>query len=215
MITGELRNKIDRLWETFWTGGITNPLDVVEQMTYLMFIHDLDETDNLRAKESAMLGLPHQSIFAGEVQVGDRTVAGEQLKWSRFHDFPAGQMYAVVQELVFPFIKGLHTDKDSAYAKYMGGRHLQDPHPPDAGEDRHRHGRDLRSGGAAPRHRRAGRYLRVPPVQNRHRRGERPVPHPPAHYPHDGGAHRPQGGRRDLRPRPAAPPASWWRQGST
>ena len=80
MITGELKNKIDRLWETFWTGGITNPLDVVEQMTYLMFIHDLDETDNLRAKESAMLGLPHQSIFAGEVQVGDRTVAGEQLK---------------------------------------------------------------------------------------------------------------------------------------
>ena len=129
MITGELRNKIDRLWETFWTGGITNPLDVVEQMTYLMFIHDLDETDNLRAKESAMLGLPHQSIFAGEVQVGDRTVAGEQLKWSRFHDFPAGLMYSVVQELVFPFIKGLHTDKDSAYAKYMGDAIFKIPTP--------------------------------------------------------------------------------------
>ena len=129
MITGELRNKIDRLWETFWTGGITNPLDVVEQMTYLMFIHDLDETDNLRAKESAMLGLPHQSIFAGEVQAGDRTVAGEQLKWSRFHDFPAGQMYAVVQELVFPFIKGLHTDKDSAYAKYRGDAIFKIPTP--------------------------------------------------------------------------------------
>ena len=129
MITGELRNKIDRLWETFWTGGITNPLDVVEQMTYLMFIHDLDETDNLRAKESAMLGLPHQSIFAGEVQAGDRTVAGEQLKWSRFHDFPAGQMYSVVQELVFPFIKGLHTDKDSAYAKYMGDAIFKIPTP--------------------------------------------------------------------------------------
>ena len=129
MITGELRNKIDRLWETFWTGGITNPLDVVEQMTYLMFIHDLDETDNLRAKESAMLGLPHKSIFAGEVQVGDRTVAGEQLKWSRFHDFSAGQMYVVVQELVFPFIKGLHTDKDSAYAKYMGDAIFKIPTP--------------------------------------------------------------------------------------
>ena len=129
MLTGELRNKIDRLWETFWTGGITNPLDVVEQMTYLMFIHDLDETDNLRSKESAMLGLPHKSIFAGEVQVGDRAVAGEQLKWSRFHDFPAGQMYAVVQELVFPFIKGLHTDKDSAYAKYMGDAIFKIPTP--------------------------------------------------------------------------------------
>ena len=129
MLTGELRNKIDRLWETFWTGGITNPLDVVEQMTYLMFIHDLDETDNLRSKESAMLGLPHKSIFAGEVPVGDRTVAGEQLKWSRFHDFPAGQMYTVVQELVFPFIKGLHTDKDSAYAKYMGDAIFKIPTP--------------------------------------------------------------------------------------
>ena len=69
MITGELRNKIDRLWETFWTGGITSPLNVVEQRPYLMFIHDLDETENLRSKESAMLGLPHKSSFAGEVQV--------------------------------------------------------------------------------------------------------------------------------------------------
>jgi type I restriction enzyme M protein len=58
MVTGELRSKIDSLWEIFWTGGLTNPLDVIEQMTYLMFIHDLDDTDNLRAKESAMLGLP-------------------------------------------------------------------------------------------------------------------------------------------------------------
>ena len=200
MITGELRNKIDRLWETFWTGGITNPLDVVEQMTYLMFIHDLDETDNLRAKESAMLGLPHKSIFAGEVQVGDRTVAGEQLKWSRFHDFPAGQMYAVVQELVFPFIKGLHTDKDSAYAKYMGDAIFKIPTPlmlekivtamdEIYAQAEQLHDTDVRGG-----------HLRVPPVQNRHRRGERPVPHPPAHHPHDGGAHRPQGGRRDLRP---------------
>lgn len=76
MLTGELRNKIDRLWETFWTGGITNPLDVVEQMTYLMFIHDLDETDNLHSKERAMLGLPHKSIFAGEVPVGHPPMSG-------------------------------------------------------------------------------------------------------------------------------------------
>lgn len=129
MLTGELRNKIDRLWETFWTGGITNPLDVVEQMTYLMFIHDLDETDNLRAKESAMLGLPYKSIFKGEVRIGERMVAGEQLKWSRFHDFPAGKMYTVVQEQVFPFIKGLHSDKDSAYAKYMGDAIFKIPTP--------------------------------------------------------------------------------------
>ena len=57
MITGELKNRIDSLWEIFWTGGLTNPLDVIEQMTYLMFIHDLDATDNTRAMESTMLGI--------------------------------------------------------------------------------------------------------------------------------------------------------------
>lgn len=129
MVTGELKNKIDRLWETFWTGGITNPLDVVEQMTYLMFIHDLDAADNQRAKESAMLGLPHKSIFAGDVVIGERSIPGEQLKWSVFRDFPAGQMYSVMQEWVFPFIKGLHGDKDSAYAKYMSDAIFKIPTP--------------------------------------------------------------------------------------
>ena len=129
MLENELKNKINSLWEIFWTGGITNPLDVVEQMTYLMFIHDLDASDNQRAKESAMLGLPHKSIFDGEVTIGERTIPGNQLKWSVFHDFPAAQMYSVMQEWVFPFIKGLHSDKDSAYAKYMGDAIFKIPTP--------------------------------------------------------------------------------------
>ena len=129
MITGELKNKIDSLWEIFWTGGLTNPLDVIEQMTYLMFIHDLDETDNLRAKEAAMLGLPYESIFAKEVHVGERTVDGSMLKWSAFHDFPAAKMYSTVQEWVFPFIKNLHGDKESAYSKYMGDAIFKVPTP--------------------------------------------------------------------------------------
>ena len=129
MLENELKNKINSLWEIFWTGGITNPLDVVEQMTYLMFIHDLDASDNQRAKESAMLGLPHKSIFDGEVTIGERSIPGNQLKWSVFHDFPAAQMYTVMQEWVFPFIKGLHSDKDSAYAKYMGDAIFKIPTP--------------------------------------------------------------------------------------
>ena len=129
MITGELKNKIDGLWEIFWTGGLTNPLDVIEQMTYLMFIHDLDDSDNIKAKECAMLGLPYTSIFQGGVQIGDRTIDGAQLKWSVFRDFPAGKMYSVVQEFVFPFIKGLHGDKNSAYSKYMGDAIFKVPTP--------------------------------------------------------------------------------------
>ena len=129
MITGELKNKIDGLWEIFWTGGLTNPLDVIEQMTYLMFIHDLDEADNLHIKESAMLGLPYQSVFAEEVTVGERKISGEQLKWSVFHDFPSQKMYVTMQELVFPFIKNLHGNKESAYAKYMGDAIFKIPTP--------------------------------------------------------------------------------------
>ena len=129
MITGELKNKIDSLWDIFAAGGLVNPLDVIEQITYLMFIHDLDDSDNLRAKEAAMLGLPYTSIFTGEVQVGDRTIDGQQLKWSVFHDFAAGKMYAVMQEWVFPFIKNLHGDKNSAYSKYMDDAIFKLPTP--------------------------------------------------------------------------------------
>ena len=129
MITGELKNRIDGLWDIFAAGGLVNPLDVIEQITYLMFIRDLDDSDNLRAKEAAMLGLPYQSIFAEQVQIGDRTVEGRQLKWSVFHDFPAGKMYSVMQEWVFPFIKNLHGDKNSAYSKYMDDAIFKLPTP--------------------------------------------------------------------------------------
>ena len=129
MVTGELKNKIDSLWDVFAAGGLTNPLDVIEQMTYLMFIHDLDEADNTHAKEAAMLGLPFKSVFAGSVQIGDRTVDGSQLKWSVFRDFPAGRMYSVMQEMVFPFIKNLHGNKESAYSKYMADAIFKLPTP--------------------------------------------------------------------------------------
>ena len=129
MITGELKNKIDSLWDIFAAGGIVNPLTVIEQITYLMFIHDLDDADNTKAKECAMLGLPFESIFADEVDIAGRKVNGKALKWSVFHDFPAGRMYTVMQDDVFPFIKNLHTDKNSAYAKYMDDAIFMIPTP--------------------------------------------------------------------------------------
>ena len=129
MITGALKSKIDGLWEIFWTGGLTNPLDVIEQMTYLMFIRDLDDTDNVRAKEAFMLGLPYKSIFADEVEVGDRVIDGNQLKWSVFHDFPASKLYSTVQDWVFPFIKELHGNKESAYSRYMSDAIFKVPTP--------------------------------------------------------------------------------------
>lgn len=129
MITGELKNKIDGLWDVFAAGGLVNPLEVIEQITYLMFIRDLDDVDNKREKESAMLGLPYTSVFAEEVKIGDRSIDGKQLKWSVFRDFPAGKMYTVMQEWVFPFIKNLHSDKNSAYSKYMDDAIFKLPTP--------------------------------------------------------------------------------------
>lgn len=129
MITGELKNKIDGLWDIFAAGGLVNPLDVIEQITYLMFIHDLDEADDRRGRESVMLGLPYESIFAEEVKIGERTVPGRQLKWSVFRDFPAAKMYDIMQDWVFPFIKNLHADKNSAYSKYMGDAIFKLPTP--------------------------------------------------------------------------------------
>lgn len=84
-----------------------------------MFIRDLDVADNKKAKESNMLGIPYTSIFADEVKIGERSIDGNQLKWSTFHDYPANKQYEIMQEWVFPFIKNLHSDKDSAYSKYM------------------------------------------------------------------------------------------------
>ena len=129
MITGELKNKIDSLWDIFAAGGLVNPLEVIEQITYLIFIHDLDDSDNRRAKESVMLGLPYESIFKEEIQIGSQTVDGTQLKWSVFRDFPADRMYSVMQEWVFPFIKTLHSDKNSAYSKYMDDAIFKLPTP--------------------------------------------------------------------------------------
>ncbi len=129
MIIGQLKNKIDALWDVFATGGLTNPLEVIEQITYLMFIHDLDESDNKKSKECAMLGLPFISMFKDELIIGDRTIDGTQLKWSVFHDLPADKMYSIIQEWVFPFIKTLHADKNSAYSKYMDDAIFKVPTP--------------------------------------------------------------------------------------
>ena len=129
MITGELKNRIDSLWDDFAAGGIVNPLTVIEQITYLMFIHDLDEADNKGSMEAMMLGISHESIFKDEVEVEGRTVDGKQLKWSVFQDFPAEKMFDVVKNEVFPFIINLHSDRESAYSQYMSDAIFMIPTP--------------------------------------------------------------------------------------
>ena len=63
MLTGETRNRVDRIWETFWTGGITNPLDVIEQFTYLLFIKQLDDVELVKETDAQLIGIEHTPIF--------------------------------------------------------------------------------------------------------------------------------------------------------
>ncbi|MBZ0688382.1 N-6 DNA methylase [Clostridioides difficile] len=121
MITGELRSKVDKIWETFWTGGLTNPLEVIEQFTYLLFIKGLDEVETKNEAEATLLGVSFEKIFDDEHQ---------HLRWSKFsNEGNSEKMYEIVQNEVFPFIKKLHGNKESAYAKYMGDAIFKIPTP--------------------------------------------------------------------------------------
>ncbi|SHD75645.1 type I restriction-modification system subunit M [Schnuerera ultunensis] len=110
MITGEIRNKIDRIWDSFWTGGITNPLTVIEQFTYLLFIKSLDDKQLNSEKEASILGIKPKVIF-------DKN--NEDLRWSNFKHFDSEKMYKVVSTEVFPFIKKLNGNADSSFARFM------------------------------------------------------------------------------------------------
>lgn len=121
MLTGELRSKVDKIWEIFWTGGIANPLEVIEQFTYLIFIKQLDDIETTKETEASFLGVPYVGMFPENSLI---------YRWSKFKNLgSAEEMYNVVLNGVFPFIKNLHHDGDSAYAKYMGDAIFKIPTP--------------------------------------------------------------------------------------
>ena len=99
MITGELKSKVDSIWNTMWSGGISNPLSVIEQLTYLLFIKRLDELHTLKEAKAARTGKPIEDpIF---------TAKQDKLRWSRFKDAAPEQLFETVRDGVFPFIKSL------------------------------------------------------------------------------------------------------------
>jgi type I restriction enzyme M protein len=117
MITGEIRSRVDRIWDTMWSGGISNPLSVIEQLTYLLFIKRLDELHTLREHKSARLGRPmEEPIF---------TPGQDHLRWSHFRETAPEQMFATLRDQVFPFIKTLgrnggdEAEGDSTYSHHM------------------------------------------------------------------------------------------------
>lgn len=109
MITGQLRNQIDRLWTEFWTGGITNPLTVIEQISFLMFARLLDIAETRAEKRAARTGKPHVGPFSKDQQ---------RLRWSNFKNLPAEDMLKLVRDGVFPHFRTL-SGGESTFAEYM------------------------------------------------------------------------------------------------
>ena len=127
MLTGELRNRIDRIWDAFWSGGIANSLEVIEQITYLLFLRRLDDLHTLEENKSARLGKPmaRQIFPKGKDAKG---LAFANLRWSRFKNLSPAEMYTVVGEHVFPFLRTLGGD-DSTYAHHMKDARFTIPTP--------------------------------------------------------------------------------------
>lgn len=126
MITGELKNKVDSIWDTLWTGGITNPITVLEQITYLMFMKLLDDNQIKAEGNAQILGIPvpeNKRTFKDGICVISENPRVEteynNLRWKRFHNFEPNAMFSTIQDYVFPFIKQLGTGKDTAFSKYM------------------------------------------------------------------------------------------------
>ena len=127
MLTGEIRSQVDGVWNAFWTGGISNPLEVIEQITYLLFLRRLDEMHTLEVTKAAQLGTkPERLIFPkGSTAKG---VRHEDLRWSQFKNLEARQMYERVADHVFPFLRTLGGD-GSTYAQHMKDARFTIPTP--------------------------------------------------------------------------------------
>ena len=115
MITGELKSKVDRIWNTMWSGGISNPLSVIEQLTYLLFIKGLDELHTRKEHKAARTGNAiEEPVF---------TASQDALRWSRFKELAPEQMFETVRDEVFPFIKSMGqtegSDEGSTYTHHM------------------------------------------------------------------------------------------------
>jgi len=111
MITGEIRNKVDKVWNTFHSGGISNPLSVIEQITYLLFAKRLDDIHTAKEAKASLLGEKIENAIFEQSQ--------DNLRWSRFKDFEPERKFNVFKDEVFPFIKSLNGRAGSAYTKFM------------------------------------------------------------------------------------------------
>jgi type I restriction enzyme M protein len=127
VLTGTLKGQVDRVWDAFWSGGISNPLEVIEQITYLLFLRRLDEIQTLEENKAEQTGKPiERSIFPPGEDTKGRPYA--DMRWSRFKNFSPAEMYAVISEDAFPFLRTLGGE-GSNYAAHMKDARFTIPTP--------------------------------------------------------------------------------------
>lgn len=127
MLTGDLRSKIDTIWNAFWSGGISNPLEVIEQITYLLFIRGLDDVHTREENKAARLKKPIERRVFPEGEDA-RGLPYEQMRWSRFRNAAPAEMYRIVGEHVFPFIREMG-GAETAHGAHMKGARFTIPTP--------------------------------------------------------------------------------------
>ena len=133
MITGDIKNRIDGIWDTFWTGGITNSITILEQMTYLFFIKMLDDAQVKKEAAANMLGgTVKDPVFKEGFWHNpetDKDVPYANLRWRTFVDFEAERMFSTISKDAFVFIKNLNEGKESAYSRFMENATFLIPNP--------------------------------------------------------------------------------------
>ena len=114
MLTGAIRNQVDQIWNAFWSGGIANPLEVIEQITYLLFLRRLDDLQEAEELRANRLHRPMERRFFPE-GADERGRPYEHFRWSRFKNFEPREMYTVVDEHVFPFLRTLGGEDSTSH----------------------------------------------------------------------------------------------------
>ena len=132
MITGDIKTQIDRIWDSFWSGGISNPLEVIEQITYLLFLRRLDDMHTLEENKANRLKKPmERRVFPEGKDAKARSY--EDFRWSRFKHFAPAEMFTVVGEHVFPYLRTDLAQQlggvDSTYAHHMKDARFTIPTP--------------------------------------------------------------------------------------
>ena len=127
MLTGELKNKVDQIWNAFWAGGIANPIEVIEQMTYLLFIRRLDEEQTREENRANSTKRPMERRIYPEGK-DPKGRPYDSLRWGRFKDAAPAEMFTIVVEHVFPFLRTLGGD-NSTYAQHMKDARFTIPTP--------------------------------------------------------------------------------------